>query len=75
MTHIESLTGVQAATVNRYRTYLRRDIDPVFGSLPITAVTETTIARWVQQFGVVGRRSPTSKASCRRRLTRPRKLR
>jgi integrase len=32
-THIDTLTGVQPATLARYRTYVRCDIDPVFGSL------------------------------------------
>lgn len=54
-THIDNLTGVQPATVNRYRTYVARDIDRVFGSLPISAVTETTIARWVKQLGGSGK--------------------
>jgi hypothetical protein len=39
-THIDNLTGVQPATINR--TYVRRDVDPVFRSLPISAVMETT---------------------------------
>lgn len=43
-THIDSLTGVQPATLQRYRTYLSRDV--TFRNLPITAVTEATIARW-----------------------------
>jgi hypothetical protein len=30
-THIDNLTGVQPATLARYRTYVARDIDPVFG--------------------------------------------
>ena len=47
-THIDNLTGVQPATLARYRTYVARDIDPVFGSMPVSAVTETTIARWVK---------------------------
>lgn len=47
--HIDSLTGVQPATLARYRAYASRDITPAFGSLPITAVTEGTIAKWVQQ--------------------------
>lgn len=47
--YIDSLTGVQAATAERYRRYLSRDITPVFGSLPLTAVTESTIGRWVQK--------------------------
>jgi hypothetical protein len=32
------------ATIQRYRTYVTRDIDPVLGSIPISAVTETTVA-------------------------------
>ncbi|GAB7071251.1 hypothetical protein JCM12141A_55400 [Mycolicibacterium hodleri] len=53
--HIDNLTGVQPATINRYRTYVRRDVNPVFGSLPISAVTETTIARWIKQLGGSGK--------------------
>ena len=44
---IDGLTGVQPATLNRYRTYLSRDITPAFGSLPLIAVTEHTIGAWV----------------------------
>lgn len=47
--HIDSLTGVQEATCNRYRTYVSRDVTPLFGSLPITAVTHDTVGRWVQE--------------------------
>jgi integrase len=54
-THIDTLTGVQPATVARYRTYVRRDIEPVFGSMPVSAVTETTIARWIKQLGGSGK--------------------
>lgn len=54
-THIDNLTGVQPATLARYRTYVTRDIDPVFGCMPVSAVTETTIARWVQQLGGSGK--------------------
>jgi integrase len=46
--YIDGLTGVQPATVNRYRAYARDDINPFMGSLPLTAVTESTIRRWVQ---------------------------
>jgi integrase len=54
-THIDNLTGVQPATLARYRTYVLRDIDPVFGSMPLSAVTETTIAKWVKQLGGSGK--------------------
>jgi hypothetical protein len=36
----------------------------VFGSMPITAITETTIAKWVKQLGGSGRPSQTGTASC-----------
>src|SRR5271166_3557522 len=54
-THIDNLTGVQSATLARYRTYVARDIDPVFGSMPVSAVTEATIAQWVKQLGGSGK--------------------
>jgi integrase len=54
-THIDNLTGVQPATLARYRTYVARDVDPVFGSMPVSAVTETTIAKWVKQLGGSGK--------------------
>jgi integrase len=54
-THVENLTGVQPAILARYRTYVRRDIDPIFGSMPVSAVTETTIARWIKQLGGSGK--------------------
>jgi integrase len=54
-THIDALTGVLPATLGRYRTYVARDIDPVFGSKPVTAMTETTIARWVKQLAGSGK--------------------
>ena len=53
--HIDNLTGVQSATLGRYRTYVARDIDPVFGSMPVSAVTEATIAQWVKQLGGSGK--------------------
>ena len=54
-THIDNLTGVQPATIARYRTCVARDIDSVFGAVPVSAVTETTIAKWVKQLGGSGK--------------------
>jgi integrase len=54
-THIDNLTGVQPATLARYRTYVACDIDPIFGSIPVSAVTETTIAKWVKQLDGSGK--------------------
>jgi integrase len=54
-TYIDGLTGVQPATVNRYRAYASQDINPAFGNLPLTAVTESTVRRWVQQLSGSGK--------------------
>jgi integrase len=54
-THIDNLTGVQPAILARYRTHVDRDVDPVFGSMPVSAVTETMIAKWVKQLGGSGK--------------------
>jgi hypothetical protein len=48
---LDSLTGVQPATLQRYRSYLSRDV--TFRSLPITAVTESTISKWVTALKVL----------------------
>lgn len=45
--HNENLTGVEAGTLNRYRTYADSDIGPVLGPIPLTALTPEDIARWV----------------------------
>jgi hypothetical protein len=65
-THIDNLTGVQRATLSRYRSYVARDVNPVFGSMPVSAVNETTIARWGSSSSVaVARPSRTNMGSCR----------
>lgn len=46
--YIDHLTGVEKATQDKYHAYIRRDIGPVIGHVPITAVTEVTVAKWVQ---------------------------
>lgn len=46
--HIDHLTGIEEGTRDRYKAYLKNDITPTIGALPLSAVTETAIARWVQ---------------------------
>lgn len=46
--HIDTLTGVQKGTTDKYRAYVKNDIAPVIGELPLSSVTEHSIARWVQ---------------------------
>lgn len=44
--HIESLTGVEEGTRQRYRRYLANDLGDL-GAMPLAAVTDTGVARWV----------------------------
>ena len=45
--YIDGLTGVEDGTRRRYHSYLRMNITPSIGALPLTSITDTTIARWV----------------------------
>lgn len=45
--HIDHLTGVDLNTVAKYRAYLRNDVAPAFGELPLAALTRDHIARWI----------------------------
>ncbi|MCF3939962.1 tyrosine-type recombinase/integrase [Gordonia tangerina] len=45
--HTQELTGIQQATRDRYTSYIDHDIAPTIGTLPLSAVTEATIGRWV----------------------------
>jgi hypothetical protein len=64
-THIDNLTGVQPATLARYRAYITRDIDPVFGSMPVSAVTETASRAGASSSTAAARPSRTSTVSSR----------
>lgn len=45
--HINSLTGVEKKTVVEYRRYLRNDISPALGSIPLKKLTRDDVATWV----------------------------
>ncbi|WP_288337878.1 site-specific integrase [uncultured Gordonia sp.] len=49
--HVDSLTGIQQATRDRYLSYITHDIAPTIGVMPLSAVTEATIGRWVTDLG------------------------
>ncbi|UQE74244.1 site-specific integrase [Gordonia sp. PP30] len=44
--HIDTLTGVEDGTRDRYRAYVTNDIADL-GAMPLAAVTDTVVARWV----------------------------
>jgi integrase len=46
--HIDHLTGVELRTLEDYRRYLKNDIGPAFGDIPLSGLTGDDVARWVQ---------------------------
>jgi len=46
--HIEHLTGLRKSTLWDYQSYLRKDIGPVLGGLPLNGLTREHIAKWTQ---------------------------
>jgi integrase len=56
--YIEQLTGVTRKTIDDYQRYIRRDITPFFGDLPLDALNETDIARWVKHLDAEVGNSP-----------------
>lgn len=46
--HIDHLTGVEQYTLDCYERYLRQDIAPQLGEIPLTKLTEEDIADWVK---------------------------
>lgn len=45
--HIDHLTGVQPATVHKYRAYLRNDIEPHLGDIPLDKLSRDDIKAWI----------------------------
>ncbi|GFG72731.1 tyrosine-type recombinase/integrase [Mycobacterium botniense] len=46
--HIDHLTGVQPSTLHAYRAYLRNDIAPTLGAIPLSQLTDRDISRWIR---------------------------
>ena len=46
--HIDSLTGVERYTLHKYEEYLRNDITPRFGDLPLVKLDGAMLADWVK---------------------------
>lgn len=45
--HIGGLSGVEKKTVDEYKRYTARDIDPILGPIPLAKLTRDDIAGWV----------------------------
>ncbi|TFV60227.1 site-specific integrase [Mycobacterium sp. PS03-16] len=52
--HIEHLTGLRKSTLWDYRSYLKKDIGPALGELPLTALTREHVAKWTQNMAAAG---------------------
>jgi len=52
--HIDHLTGVEQGTIARYKAYVRNDIGPTLGEIPLTALSRDDVARWIARMGADG---------------------
>jgi len=52
--HIDHLTGLAKSTLYDYRSYLKNDIGPTLGHIPIAGLQREDIARWVQEMAENG---------------------
>jgi integrase len=63
--HIDNLTGVEQYTLDCYERYLKLDIVPILGDIPLSRLTEEDIAQWVKHLESTPRaktgRVPTAK--------------
>lgn len=57
--HVNSLSGVERATPEKYRSYIANDIALTIGHLPLSAVSEVTISRWVNELDDKGNSAKT----------------
>ncbi len=57
--HIDKLTGVEDGTRDKYRAYVRNDLDPTLGDLQISDIDEDVIANWVQELEEKGTKGKT----------------
>lgn len=46
--YIDHLTGVEPETIVKYRAYLRNDIGPVLGGLPLVSLTGDHVKMWIK---------------------------
>lgn len=57
--HINHLTGVEQYTIDKYGAYLRRDIAPILGDIPLEELSEEDISVWVKHLEASGNRPKT----------------
>lgn len=52
--YIDHLSGVDKRTVADYRSYLRRDIGPAIGAIPLTELASDDVAEWINAMTEAG---------------------
>jgi integrase len=52
--HVDQLTGCEQKTIDDYRRYIRRDIVPFFGEVPLAGLTPDDIGLWVKHLEASG---------------------
>jgi integrase len=57
--HIEHLIGCERKTIDEYRRFLKRDIAPGLGPIPLMSLTGEHLARWVQELKAKGNSGKT----------------
>src|SRR5689334_5701035 len=53
--HVDYLTGVEDGTRVRYRAYIRNDITPAIGDIPLVNLSRDDVARWLANLGGSGK--------------------
>lgn len=52
--HIDHRTGLAKSTLADYRSYLKNDITPTLGPIPLSALTREDVAKWTQGMAQAG---------------------
>src|SRR5690606_24961971 len=48
LTHyVDHLSGIEPGTIKKYRAYIRNDIAPMIGDIPLAQLEREDLARWV----------------------------
>ncbi|HPY26015.1 MAG TPA: hypothetical protein PLK19_17040 [Mycobacterium sp.] len=58
--HIDGLTGVERYTLHKYEEYLRNDLAPRFGDLPLIQVDKAMLTEWVRHMQTSGGATATA---------------
>lgn len=60
--HIDHLTGVEQTTIDKYDDYLKNDIEPHLGHIPLAELSSDDLSQWVKIMETTGGRKGTGHA-------------